>query len=102
VKLIAFINQYIDKHEKVNLTIRKILRAACRKSKLIKGLTQKLPDFATINEFDVPKEYQIDGCYAHAMTTLVSLVECTSSRSCLRKLKELRFSLGKDIDLYYK
>ena len=51
VKLIAFIRQYVEKHEKINISIRKIMRAACRKSALIKLLNKKLPDFAEIADF---------------------------------------------------
>ena len=39
VKLIAFIRQYVEKNDKINISIRKIMRAACRKSKLFKILT---------------------------------------------------------------
>lgn len=78
------------------------MRAATRKTQLIRNLSLKLPDFATMEDFDVPKPYQIDGCYAHAMTTLVSFCECTSACASLKKLRELRHSLNKDLDGFYR
>lgn len=101
LKLIAFIRQYIERNDKINQSIRRIMRAACRKTAIITKLNNCLPNFPIIEQFQIPPEYRIDGCYAHSMTTLIELCECTSSIGCLKKLKELRFSLGKDLDLFY-
>lgn len=51
IKLIAFIRQYVEKHEKINVSVRKIMRVACRKSKIIRLLAEKLPDFAEVDQF---------------------------------------------------
>lgn len=47
----TFIKQYIEKHDKINLSIRKIVRMASRKTVVMKKLSHKLPDFANINDF---------------------------------------------------
>jgi len=44
-KMIAFIRQYVEKHEKVNVVIRKIMRMACKKLSMIKTLNKNMPDF---------------------------------------------------------
>ena len=49
--MIAFIRQYVEKNEKINISVRKIMRVACRKSKIIRLLAQKLPDFAEVDQF---------------------------------------------------
>ena len=54
MKLRAFIKQYNERHEKINLSIRKIIRMASRKTALIKKLNLSLPDFADIKDFDIP------------------------------------------------
>ena len=82
--------------------IRKIMRTASRKTELIQKLTSKLPDFADINDFEVPQKYKIEGCYVESMSSLMDLSEATTSRACLQRLSEFRRSITKDLDHYYK
>jgi hypothetical protein len=96
-KLIAFIRHYVEKNEKINISIRRIMRAACKKTALIRQLKLKLPDFAVISDFEVPEAYQIDGCYVHSMSTLMEFAETTNSLAALEKLKDFRVCLGKDL-----
>ena len=44
--MVAFLKQYIEKHEKINAVIRKIMRIASRKTEIVKNLCLKVPDFA--------------------------------------------------------
>jgi hypothetical protein len=71
VKFVAFIKQYLEKHEKINLVIRKIMRMAVRKTKLILKLTEQLSDFVEIENFSIKEIYKIDGCYLHSMNALM-------------------------------
>jgi hypothetical protein len=99
--MVAFLKQYIEKHEKINIVIRKIMRMACRKTALMKKLLIKVPDFAEVNNFDIKDIYKIDGCYIQSMNVLMEFAECPNSKYSLKKLKEFRSCMSRDVDDYY-
>lgn len=78
------------------------MRAACQNSPLIKGLLIKMPEYAEVDRFDIPKKYQIDGCYVHSMNTLMEFAETRTAFGALQKLREFRLCLGRDLDEYYQ
>lgn len=99
--MITFIKQYIEKHEKLNSVIRKIMRMASKKTVIIKKLTKNIPDFVVINDFDISDAFKIDGCYIQSMNALMEFCEAQNSSVSLDKLSEFRNCLVKDIDEYY-
>jgi hypothetical protein len=99
--MVAFIKQYVEKHDRVNIVIRKIMRFAGRRTSIVKRLLANVPDLAEIKAYSIPVNLQIDGCYVQSMGSLVEFAECLCSRSSLDKLKEFRRCLAKDIDQFY-
>jgi hypothetical protein len=77
------------------------MRMACRKTSLIKNLSVKVPDFVEINNFDIKDIYKIEGCYIQSMNALMEFAESLNSKHSLKKLKEFRNCLSKDVDDYY-
>jgi hypothetical protein len=71
MKMVAFIKQYVEKHERVNIVIRKIMRFAGRRTLIVKQLLTKVPDLADITAYSIPATLQIDGCYVQSMGALV-------------------------------
>lgn len=102
LKMVAFLKQYIEKHEKINMVIRKIMRMASRKTGIVRKLIKDVPDFVEVNNFDIKDIYRIEGCYLHSMNALMEFAECTNSKLSLKKLKEFRSCLSKDVDDYYE
>jgi len=50
-RMAGFIKQYIERHEKINQSIRKIMRVAGRKGQLIQHLQVRLPNFIEVSDF---------------------------------------------------
>lgn len=67
----------------------------------MKKLVKKVPDFASINDFQFQESFKIEGWYVNTMNSLMQFAEACSSVSSLEKLTEIRKSLGKDIEHYY-
>jgi hypothetical protein len=67
----GFIKQYIERHEKINQSIRKVMRQACRKGQLIQHLQVKLPNFIEVTDFEIPPDFAIEGCYLQSMNALI-------------------------------
>lgn len=99
--MVTFLKQYIEKHDKINIVIRKIMRMACRKAPLMRKLCLKVPDFVEVNDFDIKDIYKIDGCYIQSMNALMEFAESLNSKLSLKKLKEFRSCMSKDVDDYY-
>lgn len=99
--MVAFLKQYIEKHEKINSVIRKIMRIASRKTDIVRQLCLKVPDFAQVGNFDIKEIYKIDGCYIQSMNVMMEFAEATTSKSTLRKLKDFRKCLSRDVDYFY-
>jgi hypothetical protein len=70
-KLISFVKQYIHRHEKINQSIRKIMRSYARVCQKIKLITCSISNFTDINEFQIADDFKIDGCYVQSMNSLM-------------------------------
>lgn len=67
----------------------------------MKKLSVKVPDFVEVTNFDIKDLYRIDGCYIQSMNALMEFAESPNSKFTLKKLKEFRYCLSKDVDDYY-
>jgi hypothetical protein len=85
--MVAFLKQYIEKHEKINIVIRKIMRIASRKTDIVRKLCNNVPDFVEVNDFDIKNIYRIDGCYIQSMNAMMEFAEALNSKVSLKKLK---------------
>jgi hypothetical protein len=77
------------------------MRMASRKTALIKKLCLKVPDFVEVNNFDIKDIYRIEGCYIQSMNALMEFAESLNSKYSLKKLKEFRNCMSKDVDDFY-
>jgi hypothetical protein len=77
------------------------MRIACRKTDIIQKLCLKVPDFIEVIHFDIKEIFKIEGCYIQSMNAMMEFAEALSSKLSLRKLKEFRTCLSRDVDDYY-
>jgi hypothetical protein len=61
IQLIAFIQKYLDRHTKINMLIKKILKYALKSSKVLSSLERNIPNFIEIDRFNVENRLRIEG-----------------------------------------
>ncbi len=61
IQLIAFIQKYLDRHPKINILIKKILKYALRSSTVYSNLERNIPNFIEIDRFNVENRLKIEG-----------------------------------------
>lgn len=59
VQLIAFIQRYLDRHLRINMLIKKILKYAVQSSNMYGTLERKIPNFIEIDRFNVERGLHI-------------------------------------------
>ena len=60
-----------------------------------------MKDFVVAEDFDMPEEFRIDGCYIRSINSLMEFSTGSDPVECLNKLGELRRNILRDLDDYY-
>jgi len=59
----AFMKEYIHGHDRLNQAVRKLMRHYAGKSVRLLRTQKSIPDFVEIEDFAIPEDFRIDGCY---------------------------------------
>lgn len=78
------------------------MRHFARYSPTVLKVKNSVDDFVEVEKFNIPDDFKIEGCYINAMGSLMEFAETQNAEQSLKKLKEFRASIAKDVDLYYE